>query len=115
IMRWFTLQKWGDKTQRGTWRVQLPGEPISLGGVRMNKLPLFRNLLQIWGVATEQWGEPSTIWDGGTSSERNALRSDQTSCAINVHIKDIKFTNWADSAVVLWGNINVLQENCHLD
>lgn len=110
------LNSWGDKTSLGTWRVQIFGTThLTANGVRMNNMPTFRNKLQIWGESASLTSVPTTVWDGSTATEPNALRSDQTSSTINVHLRNLKFAKWSGSAVVFWGNINILQENCHLD
>ena len=104
----------GNKAQGGIWRIQMAAETTTLQGMRLNDFPAFRNPLEIFGAGLSG-GIPTSIWDGTGNVEGYALLSQQTSAQHNLHIQNIKFTNWTSGALAIFGNINIYTEECHCD
>ena len=106
----------GDKAADGRWRIQLFG-PISFNGDTLRDLPAFRNRLEIWGEAASLDSEPTTVWDGASSSAAYAIRGDWSTGDANVflHFRNLKFINWQTSSlaggICIWASGNILSEN----
>jgi len=110
----------GSETLNGTWRLQFLAGSYTDNGLALDELPFFKNKLEVFGANVNTSGSevPTTIWDGTTSAPVYALRIDSSaypSALVNLYIKNIKFTNWADGAIVIWAHGNTLIENVHVD
>lgn len=110
----------GAKAQDGRWRILLHGS-ITSNGINNGGLPAFRNRLEIWGDEVAMNVEPTTVWDGTSSTNRYALRFDWSIGTANafMHFRNIKFTNWNSTGlaggIVVWASGDVLTENIWSD
>jgi hypothetical protein len=116
------LNKIADRSQDGIWRIQISGS-VQEDGVNRTELslPSFKNQLRVWGNDVSTNVIPTTIitpipsravsycfWFDNTLGKSENL---------NIHLKNIKFSNWdvSGGAIVIWGGGDILVENCDAD
>lgn len=87
----------GSKALAGQWRVRIIGT-IAFNGFVMTGLPAFARPLQIWGEDVVAPAEPTSWWDGATSSVSYALRSNHGNTILNFDFKNIGFKNWSNES-----------------
>lgn len=110
----------GEKAQNGKWAIHIAGN-IFDNGVSFTNMPAFKNRLEIYGDAPDNFSEPTSVWDGTAASEMYAFRGDWSRNTSNVYLnfRNIKFTNWNKAAlagaIVIWSAGDVLTENIWTD